>query len=222
MSIWKRLWNLLRYRSHAALDRVEDPGAAARLQARDYAAQVAKFEEQLAGVLAEEKTLQKKHEEAQASIGIWKDRARQAVLGSRDDLAKQALTRQAAAETQAQALKEILGRISATTAALKQRLEALRQARAEAQTAAEVIDARTKAVAATEHSIRLLHSIGEGPQINMTDLQNEVDRREAHAEALQELAQSDSAADLRLLESPSVDSRLEQLKAEIRSDSVTQ
>jgi phage shock protein A len=220
MSIWKRLWNLFRYRSHAALDRVENPGAAARLKARDYAAQVAKFEEQLASVLAEEKTLEKKHEEAQASISVWKERARQAVLGSRDDLAKQALTRQAAAETQVQSLQEILGRISVTTAALRQRLDALRQARAEAQTAAEVIDARAKAVAATEHSIRLLHSIGEGPQINFTDLQNEVERREAHAEALQELAEPDAATDLRLLESPSVDSRLEQLKAEIRSDSV--
>lgn len=121
MSILKRLWNIFRYRSHAALDRVEDPGAAARLKARDYAAQVAQFEEQLTNVLAEEKVLQKKRDDAQRNVGIWKDKARAAVLGGSDELAKQALTRQSAAESQVSSLDQILKRISVTTAALKLR-----------------------------------------------------------------------------------------------------
>ena len=215
MSLIKRLMNIFRYRSHAALDRIEDPGAAARLKARDYAAEVAKFEEQLTNVLAEEKLLQKKRDDAQTSVGIWKDKARAAVLGDRDELAKEALRRQAAAETQMASLDQVLSRISVTTSALKQRLETLRQAKTEAQTAAEVIDARAKAVNATEHSIRLLNSIGEGPTVSFNDLNNEVDRREARAEALQEIAEPDPAQEFKMLESPSIDSRLKELKADI-------
>ena len=220
MSIIKRLMNIFRYRSHAALDRIEDPGAAARLKARDYAAEVAKFEEQLASVLAEEKVLQKKRDEAQTNVRIWKDKARAAVLGGSDGLAKEALRRQAAGETQAASLDQVLSRISVTTSALKQRLETLRQAKTEAQTAAEVIDARTKAVNATEHSIRLLNSIGEGPTVSFSDLNNEVDRREAHAEALQEIAEPDPTQEFKMLESPSIDSRLKELKADITRSAV--
>ncbi len=215
MLLIKRLMNIFRYRSHAALDRIEDPGAAARLKARDYATEVAKFEEQLTNVLAEEKVLQKKRDEAQTSINIWKDKARAAVLGGSDELAKEALRRQAAGETQVASLDQVLSRISITTSALKQRLETLRQAKTEAQTAAEVIDARAKAVNATEHSIRLLNSIGEGPTVSFNDLNNEVDRREAHAEALQEIAEPDSTQEFKMLESPSIESRLKELKADI-------
>ena len=215
MSIIKRLMNIFRYRSHAALDRIEDPGAAARLKARDYAAEVAKFEEQLTNVLAEEKVLQKKRDDAESNVTIWKNKARAAVLGGSDELAKEALRRQAAGETQVTSLDQVLSRISVTTSALKQRLDTLRQAKTEAQTAAEVIDARSKAVAATEHSIRLLNSIGEGPTVTFSDLSNEVDRREAHAEALQDIVDLDPAKEFKMLESPSVESRLEELKAVI-------
>lgn len=214
-SILLKVVNVFRSRSHSALDRIGDPGAEARLKARDYATQVAKFEEQLASVVTEEKVLQKKHDDSATNADLWRRSARAAVQGGNDALAKEALTRQSAAETQLAGLTQSLAKIQVTTRLLKQRLDVLRQAKADAQTQAEVIDARAKAASATERSVRLLHSVGQGPAINFDDLQAEVRHREAHAEALNELIESTpETIDVQFaqLTAPSLEDRLAALK----------
>jgi phage shock protein A len=218
-SLVKRLLRFFLAASHDVLDNIENAGATARQMVRDLGIQIAKMEEAVATVIADQNVLIKNRDKANLEAADWSNRAEQAVRAGRDDLATLALERGECAEKSSEAFARSLAILSPKVDALKANLDALRRKRDVAATEADVLDARAKAAQATERVARIMGNVGVNP-INFDEVRARVDKVEAKADALNELAQGtakadDITAELDNLGSAGVTTRLAALKKKV-------
>ncbi|EOA3865767.1 PspA/IM30 family protein [Shigella flexneri] len=220
-SILNRLARLFKARAHDALDNIEDPGAVARQMVRDLAAEIAKHEEAVASVIGDQKVLIKKRDDAKQEAADWNAKAEQAVRVGRDDLATSALERAARAETNGAAFDKSLSILSPRVDALKAKLADLRKKKDDADNEAELLDARAKAANATSRAARILGGVGDNP-VDFDSVRERVNKIEAGAEALDELADERSGgnidAELAALTAAPIADRLAALKTKVSSD----
>lgn len=220
-SIFARISRLFKASAHDALDNIEDPGAIARQMVRDLSAEIAKHEEAVASVVGDQKVLIKKRDEAVTEAAEWNGKAEQAVIAGRDDLATAALERAERAEKNATVYDKSLAHLSPRVDALKGKLAELRRQRDDADNEAEMLDARAKAANATSRAARILGGVGENP-VDFDSVRQRVDKIEAGAEALNELAEDKDGinidAELAALKTTPVADRLAALKSKVGPD----
>jgi len=216
--ILTRIARLFRAKAHDALDNIEDPGAVARQMVRELSAGIAQHEETTASVIADQMVLAGKRDTAKKAAAEWNEKAKQAVIAGRDDLAEAALERAGRAERNLASYEKSLSVLTPKVDALKSRLADLRAQRDDADNEAELLDARSKSAKATSRANRLLGGVGDNP-VDFNGLRGRVDKIEAASEALGELAREKNGADLdaelAALAVPPVSTRLAALKESV-------
>lgn len=91
MGVFTRFRDIISSNINAMLDRAEDPEKLIRLMIREMEDTLVEMKSACAGVMANEKKMQRQIDEASSRETLWEDRARLAVEKGRDDLAREAL-----------------------------------------------------------------------------------------------------------------------------------
>jgi phage shock protein A len=108
MGIFTRFRDIVSSNINSMLDRAEDPEKLIRLMIREMEDTLVELKAACAGVMAETKRVQRRHEEADTRARFWADKAHLAVGKNRDELAREALVEKRRYRQSADALQQEL------------------------------------------------------------------------------------------------------------------
>jgi phage shock protein A len=133
MSLFKRAHDILQAKANKALDAAEKPDEMLDLSYEQMLDQLAQVRRGLVAIAASRKQLELQQQQLQHTVGHLQDQAKAALSQGNEDLAKEALSRKAAAQTQidslqtqAQQLAEEQAKLEQTLASLQKRVNAFR------------------------------------------------------------------------------------------------
>ena len=107
----QRLWNIVRGKSNALLDRLEDPEEQLSVFVSELNAQVQDLQRSVAGAIADEKRLHKQIEGLRTKSAEWESRAIVALEDGNESLARAALVKQEECDGEAARAVRSRGRV---------------------------------------------------------------------------------------------------------------
>jgi phage shock protein A len=193
MSLFKRAHDIMQAKANKALDAAEKPDEMLDLSYEQMLDQLTQVRRGLVAIAASRKQLELQQQQLQHTVEHLQDQAKAALSQGNEDLAKEALSRKAAAQTQiesldsqAQQLAEEQQKLEQTLASLQQRVNAFRSQK-------EVLKAQYSAAKA-EASV---NETATGISTSLSDdggalqrAQDKIATTQARAGAMDELIQS--------------------------------
>ncbi|HET7632753.1 MAG TPA: PspA/IM30 family protein [Gemmatimonadaceae bacterium] len=161
MGIFDRLSQLLRSNINDLISRAEDPEKMLTQILGDMRSQLAKAKQQVASAIADEKRLRDQADTEYKQAQDWERRAVLAVQENRDDLAKQALVRQAEHTNNAQQLEQTWDAHRLETEKLKNSLRDLNDKIEEAKRKKNLLVARQRRAQAQKRISETMSSLSE-------------------------------------------------------------
>lgn len=192
-SVLKKAWFQLTGALHDLLDSTANAGRTARQGLRETDAQIRQAEESVTDVAAELRLMQHEGEKASTAAAKWGRVAQQAADAGDRTAAVEAVQQQVQAEELAQNYQSNVTRLKPMLDQLKARLSDLRQKKQEMQHKTVVLDARSKVAKAESRAARYLGNVGDTPGVDFDQLERQVDREEAKAAALADMAHDKAA-----------------------------
>ncbi|WP_291784398.1 PspA/IM30 family protein [Luteibacter sp.] len=192
----RKVWVQLSGFLHDTVDNLSDAGRTARQAIRELDGQIREAEESVTDVSAELRLMQHEHEKATEAASKWGRVAKTAADSGDRTSAVEAVQQQVQAEELASSYKANVTRLAPMLEQLKARLSDLRQKKLEMQHKTSVLDARSKVAKAESRAARYLGNVGEKPGVDFDELERRVDRQEAKAAALADMAQDKAALDV--------------------------
>jgi phage shock protein A len=184
MSIFEKLSHTFRGVVNDALDKSADAGRDARQIVRDLEEQIGKVEQAMLDVRAENEVLKQKRDKQQTEVDKWVTASTKAVNAGDDGLARECLTKKAAAVTLLQSYKDQLAKFEPTVQQLNQHLLDLRAKKNELADRTDLIAARSEMADAQTKAATAMSGIGGGSLISDFDkLEEQVAKKEARATA---------------------------------------
>jgi phage shock protein A len=193
MSLFQRAHDIVAAKANKALDAAEKPDEMLDLSYEQMLDQLTKVRQALVSVAASRKQIELQEQQLQHSVDHLQDQAKTALSQGREDLAREALSRKAAAqaqidgmEPQHQQLTEQEQRLEQTLAALQQRVNAFRSQK-------EVLKAQYTAAGAmtsVNESVAGISSTLSDSGAELARAQDKIATMQARAGALDELLQS--------------------------------
>ena len=161
MGILDRISSVLRSNINDLISRAENPEKMLNQILIDMRSQLGKAKQQVAGAIADEKRLKDQADGEQRTADEWEQRAMLAVREGRDDLAKQALVRNAEHAAHAAALLATWQQHQAETEKLKNSLRDLNDKIEEAKRKKNLLIARQKRAEAQKRIAETMSSMSE-------------------------------------------------------------
>jgi phage shock protein A len=193
--IFARISDIFKANINDLLDRSEDPEKMIKQMVLEMEEAVNKATTAVGSAIANEKMLERQHQEKQKLADEWQQRAVKAVGAGRDDLARQALEKKnmfaKAASDLAMPLEE--ARKASTT--MRGQLEQLKAKLDEARVRQGTLIARHQAAKAKKQISQGLAGIGDGAFANFDKYEQKVLKVESEAEAFSELASASTSLD---------------------------
>jgi phage shock protein A len=230
--LWQRFMLIFKSKASRALDRAENPTETLDYSYEQMLQQLQNVKRGVADVVTAKKRLELQTQTIEQNVVKLETQARQAVAANRDDLAKEALQRKAAAQQQLQGLDAQVQQLQsqqesliASQQQLETRIESFRSEK-------EVIKAQYSAAQAQVKIGEAATGIGKGMQDTGLAIQRARDKTQelqARAGAIEELTASGALGGLgdsrdhidrelaRISSSAQVDDELAKLKAEVGS-----
>jgi phage shock protein A len=228
--LWERFTLIFKSKASRALDRAENPTETLDYSYEQMIQQLQNVKRGVADVVTAKKRLELQTQTIEQNVVKLETQARQAVAANREDLARQALERKAAAQQQLQGLdaqvQQLQGQqeqLVASQQQLETRIEAFRSEK-------EVIKAQYSAAQAQVKIGEAATGIGKGMANTGEAIQRARDKTEelqARASAIEELTETGALEDLgdnrtqldrelaQISASAQVDDELAKLKAEV-------
>lgn len=189
MGIFSRMMTVIRANINALIGKAEDPAKVLEQSLVDMRSQLAKTKQDVAAAIADEKKLLGQVEREKKQAEDWERRAMLAVNEGRDDLAKQALMRQAEHMQNGQQLHETWLRHKADTEKLKESLRAMNDRIEELKRKKNVLVARQKRAEAQERIQQTMSSMNDQSAFDTFQrMEEKIDDMERQAVAQAELA----------------------------------
>jgi phage shock protein A len=218
-SVFDRISNIIRANINDMLDSAEDPEAMLNQIIRDMSDALRQADSDIASQIAQQKMIQGDVADAKSNAAAWQQKAELAVSKSRDDLAREALTRANDYNDQVTLYSKQLEAQNATVTELKTKRDQLASKYDSAVRNREMLVARARAAQARSNMTKAT------VQTNTADYGSELDRMErkirqmeARADADQEVATSKTSVDddfAQLGSSDKVEEQLAALKAKM-------
>jgi len=184
MSIVGRLSNLIKSNLNAAVDKLSDPAKEVELLITEMEEEMQKLRIALRDQIVQEKLSQKRVDEAYRNVQKWQEHAERAVRAGDDELAKEALVRQAEAEKKLQATEAALTEQSHMVAKMHADLKSGEAKLTEIKGKRETLKARARAA----HKQAGGGGAGGGTAFDrFKDLVSEIEDKERQASAMAEL-----------------------------------
>ncbi len=219
MGIFTRFRDIVSANLNAILDRAEDPEKMVRLMIQEMEDTLIEVKSSCAGVIAEQKKLERLLAEARLAVEEWADKATLAVRKGRDDLARAALNEKRHYARRVQTLGEELERAKETVANFQSdiaQLEAkLNDARDKQRT---IIQRRAAAQVRYQAQSRLRQVDTSDAFVKFEAYENNIERMEADVElinAFRPKAESLREQFVHLEHEEEIEQELERLKRDV-------
>ena len=193
MSLFQRAHDILAAKTNKALDAAEKPDEMLDLSYEQMLDQITKVRQALVTIAASRKQIELQEQQLQHSVDHLQDQAKTALSLGKEDLAREALSRKAAAQAQADALEPQRQQLVEQQEKLEQTLQALQQRVNTFRTQKEVLKAQYTAASAmssvNESVTGISTTLGDSGAA-LQRAQDKIATMQARAGALDELLQS--------------------------------
>jgi phage shock protein A len=224
MGIFGRISDIFKANVNDALDKMEDPEKMIKQMVIEMQEAIAKATSGLATAMAQEKKLERDYKTYLEASKNWEAKATQALQAGNEDLARQALSKKAEADQQANQYKGMYESASQTTQKLKSQVDELKVKLNEAKMKESTLIARSQAAKAQKQIAKQVGNFDASSSFAKFDKWEEkILKTESEAQAFTELA-GDSSKSLndefkQLEKSSQVDDELAKLRAKLNSGS---
>ena len=186
--MFARMTDILRSNINEALDRAEDPEKLIRQMIREMEEAVNKATASVGTAVANQKRLERQHDERATQAGDWQRKAERAVEAGEDELARRALERKTVLQRAVDDLAPAVEESRRTAQQLREQLRELKGKLEEARTRQGTLMARHRAAEARKKLAQSLHGLGDDAFSSFERFEQSVEEREAEAEAHAEVA----------------------------------
>jgi phage shock protein A len=193
MSLFQRARDVLQAKADKALDAAEKPDEMLDLSYEQMLDQITQVRRGLVDIAASRRRTELQEQQFQHSADHLQDQARAALAQGNDDLAKEALSRRAAAQAQIEGMESQRQQLAEQEEKLEQTLAALQKRVNEFRTQKEVLKAQYTAASAESSVNESVAGIATAAGDTGADIQRAQDKivtMQARAGALDELLQS--------------------------------
>ena len=193
MSLYQRAHDILSAKANKALDAAEKPDEMLDLSYEQMLDQLTKVRQALVSVSASRKQLELQEQQLQHSADHLQDQAKQALSIGREDLAREALSRKAAAQAQIEPMDAQHQQLADQQQKLEQTLATLQQRVNTFRTQKETLKAEYTAASATSavnESVAGISGTLSDSGAELARAQDKISQMQARAGALDELLQS--------------------------------
>jgi phage shock protein A len=230
MSLFQRAHDIVSAKANKALDAAEKPDEMLDLSYQQMLDQITQVRRGLVDVAASRKQIELQEQQLQHSVDHLQDQAKAALAQGREDLAREALSRKAAAQAQIDGMEPQHQQLTEEEQKLEQTLAALQQRVNNFRTQKEVLKAQytaANAMSSVNESVAGISSTLGDSGAALQRAQDKIANMQARAGALDELLQSGVLEDVggggddiqkeldQVGDQASVDADLAALKAQI-------
>lgn len=221
MSIFTRMRDIVSSNLNAILDGAEDPQKMVRLMIQEMEDTLIEVKSNCAGVIAEQKKLERMIASARDEIADWEGKARLAVEKGRDDLARAALVEKKRTAGRVEGLEKELDVTRAAVAGFKEDIAALEEKLADAREKQRTIIQRRAAAVRRKTTATQIRRIDTSSAFaKFESYERGIERLEAEAELVDGLrARKNSLRDefSNLEHEDEVERELEQIKGQVKA-----
>jgi phage shock protein A len=193
MTLFQRAHDILQAKANKALDAAEKPDEMLDLSYDQMLDQITQVRRGLVSIAASRKQIELQEQQLQHSVDHLQDQARAALGQGNEDLAKEALSRKAAAQGQIDAMETQHQQLSDQEQKLEQTLDSLQKRVNDFRTQKEVLKAQYTAAQAEssvgESAAGISRTLGD-PGTEIQRAQDKIANMQARASAVDELLQS--------------------------------
>ena len=193
MTLFQRAHQILEAKANKALDAAEKPDEMLDLSYEQMLDQITQVRRALVDIAASRKRIELQETQLQHSVDHLQDQAKAALAQGKEDLAKEALSRKAAAQAQIDGMEPQHEQLTEQEEKLEHTLDALQQRVNQFRTQKEVMKAQytaAKAVSSVDESAAgISKSFGDSGEA-LQRAQDKIATMQAHAGAVDELLQS--------------------------------
>jgi phage shock protein A len=186
--MFARMTDILRSNLNEALDRAEDPEKLIRQMIREMEEAVNKATASVGTAVANQKRLERQHDERANQAQDWQRKAERAVEADEDELARRALERKTVLQRTVEELAPAVEESRKTAQQLREQLHELKGKLEEARTRQGTLMARHRAAEARKKLAKSLHGLGDDAFSSFERFEQRVEESEAVAEAHAEVA----------------------------------
>lgn len=217
LRMFKRISDVLAANLNDLIDRVEDPERMIKQIIREMEENIGIAEEGVVDAITSEKQLRQDLEGHRQEAQAWRQRAEEALVANKEDLARAALARKKEHDQIIKTLEPSWQAARHTSELLKEQLHALEAKLEEARRKRSTLVARQRAVVAREHLDQSMVNlrIGLDASANFTRMEDRVTEMEARLEARAEVRTDRSRLE-RELRDLQVDREVENELAELK------
>jgi phage shock protein A len=193
VGFFERAHDIIAAKANKALDQVEDPNEMLDLSYEKMLEQLTELRRALVDIAASRKRIELQEAQLQQSVDHLQDQAKQAVAAGRDDLAKEALSRKAAAQAQIASMEPQHDQLTEQEKKLTATLQAVQERVNNFRSQKEVLKAEYTASKASatvnEHVAGISKSLGDSGEA-LQRAQDKIAQMQARAQATDELLES--------------------------------
>ena len=193
MSLFQRAHDIVAAKANKALDSAENPNEMLDLSYEQMLDQITKVRQALVTIVASRKRIELQELQLQHSVDHLQDQAKAALAQGREDLAREALSRKAAAQAQIDGMEPQRQQLTEEEQKMEQTLEALQQRVNNFRTQKETLKAEYTAASAmssvNESAAGISTTLGDSGAA-LQRAQDKIATMQARAGALDELLQS--------------------------------
>lgn len=192
-SLFQRAHQIMEAKANKALDAAEKPDEMLDLSYEQMLDQITQVRRALVDITASRKRIELQEQQLQHTVDHLQDQAKAALAQGREDLAKEALNRKAAAQAQIDGMDPQHEQLSEQEEKLEQTLAALQKKVNDFRTQKEVMKAQysaAKAVSSVDESAAGISKTFGDSGATLQRAQDKIAEMQAHAGAVDELLQS--------------------------------
>jgi phage shock protein A len=193
MGIFQRAHDIVQAKTNKALDAAEKPDEMLDLSYEKMLEQITQVRRALVDIAASKKRLELQETQFQHTIDHLQDQAKQALAANREDLAREALSRKAAAQTQIDEMEPQRQQLEEEEQKLTQTLDALQKRVNDFRTQKETLKAQytaAKAVSEVDESTAGISKSLNDSGASLQRAQDKISTMQARSGALDELLES--------------------------------
>ena len=193
MSLFQRAHEIVQAKANKALDVAEKPDEMLDLSYEQMLDQITQVRRSLVAIAASRKQIELQEQQLQHSVTHLDDQARAALSQGREDLAREALSRKAAAQAQIDGMEPQHQQLTEQAASLERTLTALQSKVNNFRTQKEVLKAQytaASAMSSVDESVAGISSTIGDSGAEVQRAQDKIATMQARAGALDELLQS--------------------------------
>ncbi len=215
MGMFSRMSDIFKANVNDTLDKAEDPEKMLKQMVLEMEESVNRATLAVANAIANEKTLERKLNNAKAQSTDWQQKAVQALQANREDLAKAALEKKAVSDRNIADLEPTYASAKSTSEKLRDQLEQLKHKLDEARSRQSTLIARSEAAKAQKQIAQSFSGVGSDAFAKFDKFEGKIEKLESEASAFEQLAGQDTSLEQEFKQlgtSSTVDAELLKLK----------